>query len=348
MSIFTVIFFLVLTYDLRTLSEPIELPKTREESPGVRVQNDLSDGVTTGRDARDVGSASFAANVYPVQVDLTEWTRKFERKFEDFTKLVDLRFNVLDSQMKGFEDKFNAIDRRQNETEKLTSTRFEEVKERINQFESRLNDSKTETEARLKELETRINDSCCCPTEMPDSSTSLRPTGLPDSWTSLRPVTSTPSGTCVKIRVEASLDSNKRYKEFNGKCYLFYPNSGLPWGVDGENARTYCQGLGADLIAVETSAENEFIKRVVDVEESDMPNSDYLWVLGAKRSEIGQPLYWVQTGNTIEAGFNVWAQYHPHYTGDYVGLHGRGWTNSARKWMTYSSLDEGYNIICEA
>ena len=59
------------------------------------------DGVTTGRDARDVGSASFAANVYPVQVDLTEWTRKFERKFEDFTKLVDLRFNVLDSHMKG-------------------------------------------------------------------------------------------------------------------------------------------------------------------------------------------------------------------------------------------------------
>ena len=57
--------------------------------------------VRTGRDARDVGSATFAANVYPVQVDLTEWTRKFERKFEDLTKLVDLRFNALDSLVNG-------------------------------------------------------------------------------------------------------------------------------------------------------------------------------------------------------------------------------------------------------
>ena len=71
----------------RTLSGPVESPKSHEESPG--------------REARDVGSASFAANVYPVQVDLTEWTRKFEKKFGDFTKLVDLSFKALNSLVNG-------------------------------------------------------------------------------------------------------------------------------------------------------------------------------------------------------------------------------------------------------
>ena len=61
----------------------------------------LPDGVATGRDARDVGSASFAVNVYPVQVDLTEWTKKFEEKLGDFTKLVDLRFKALNSLVNG-------------------------------------------------------------------------------------------------------------------------------------------------------------------------------------------------------------------------------------------------------
>ena len=63
--------------------------------------HNLPDGVATGRDARDVDSASFAVKVYPVQVDLTEWTRKFEEKFGDLTKLVDRRFNALDSLVKG-------------------------------------------------------------------------------------------------------------------------------------------------------------------------------------------------------------------------------------------------------
>ena len=58
------------------------------------------------------------------------------------------------------------------------------------------------------------------------------------------------------------------------------------------------------MVAVETSAENEFIKRVLDVEESDTKYYSGFWALGAKRSGIGQPFYWVQTGNTIRAGFN--------------------------------------------
>jgi len=168
-----VITLLALTYDLRTFSEAIKLQNSREEPPGSRMQNNLPDGVATGRDVRDLGSTSFEGNVYPVQVDLTEWTRKFEEKFGDFKKLVDLRLKALDSLVK---EKFDAINRRQNAAEKLTSTRFEEVKERFNQ---RLNDSKTDTEAQIKELETRIDDQCSRPTEIPDSSSSLRPTSKP-------------------------------------------------------------------------------------------------------------------------------------------------------------------------
>jgi len=139
------------------------------------MQNDLSNGAKTEREARDVGSFSFAANVYPVQVDLTEWTRKFERKFEDFTKVVDLRFKDMNSLVRGLEGKIDLLDSRQNATEKLTSTRFEEVKERIDQFENRLSDSKAETKAQMKELETRIEDQCSCLTEIPGAS---RPTDI--------------------------------------------------------------------------------------------------------------------------------------------------------------------------
>jgi len=198
-----VITLLALTYDLRTVSESVELSNAREKSPGSRTQNDLSDGVATGRDARDVSSASFAANIYPVQVDLTEWTRKFEEKFEDFTKLVDLRFKALDSLVNGLEEKFDVMDRRQNETEKQISTRFEEVQERIDQFESRLNDSKTETDARMKELEARINDQCPRPTGIPDSLTSSRPTSIPVSST-----VTTPSDGWILILRHNFLDKN--------------------------------------------------------------------------------------------------------------------------------------------
>jgi len=112
---------------------------------------------------------------------LTEWTRKFEEKFGDLTKLVDRRFNALDSLVKGLEERFDAMHRRQNKTERLTATRFEEVKERIDQLDNRLNHSKTETQARLEELTTRINDQCQRPaaTASPDSSSSFRPTTTP-------------------------------------------------------------------------------------------------------------------------------------------------------------------------
>jgi len=155
---------------------------------------------------------------------------------------------------------------------------------------------------------------------------------------------------CMKLKAEAARNSNKRYKEFNGKCYLFYPNSGLHWSVNGETARPYCQGFGADMVAVESSAENEFIKRVVDVEESDMPNSADFWVLGAKRTGVGNPFHWMRTGSTIGAGFSDWGPDVGYKGASNVFVYMRprgGWSgNDKRKWSAFSCCE--YNIICEA
>ena len=107
------------------------------------------------------------------------------------------------------------------------------------------------------------------------------------------------------------------------------------------------------MVAVETSAENEFIKRVLDVEESDTKYYSGFWALGAKRSGIGQPFYWVQTGNTIRAGFNNWAPRYPdkysQYQNVYVYMFPRNdWMelDDKRKWGAFPL--EVRNIICEA
>ena len=42
------------------------------------------------------------------------------------------------------------------------------------------------------------------------------------------------------------------------------------------------------MVAVETAAENKFIKRVLDVEEKDMPGSQWTWILGGKRTGVGK------------------------------------------------------------
>ena len=96
------------------------------------------------------------------------------------------------------------------------------------------------------------------------------------------------------------------------------------------------------MVAVESSAENEFIKRVVDVEESDMPNSNDYWVLGGKRDGVGQPYQWVQTGNSV--GFTDWASGrppHPTTPKLYIYMTRRG----DRRWGAYTGTEQ--NIICE-
>ena len=52
-------------------------------------------------------------------------------------------------------------------------------------------------------------------------------------------------------------------------------------------------------MAVETREENEFIKRVIDVEDKDMRYSYGNWILGGKRTGVGNDMIWVQTGQRI-------------------------------------------------
>ena len=101
--------------------------------------------------------------------------------FKRYLNIFDFTAPAPSSSFQGLEERFDAMHRRQNKTERLTATRFEEVKERIDQLDNRLNHSKTETQARLEELTTRINDQCQRPaaTASPDSSSSFRPTTTP-------------------------------------------------------------------------------------------------------------------------------------------------------------------------
>ena len=46
---------------------------------------------------------------------------------------------------------------------------------------------------------------------------------------------------CQTMADTASWDAHKRYKEYDGKCYLFFQNKTLYWDQRGESAQTYCQ-----------------------------------------------------------------------------------------------------------
>ena len=103
----------------------------------------------------------------------------------------------------------------------------------------------------------------------------------------------------------------------------------------------HSQSLGADLVAVETSEENDFIKEVVDVSDRDMPNSQDYWVLGAKKRASKREYFWVQTGNPI--GFGDWSSAEPDYgQNTYIYMDPR---NSNRKWKAWGGYE--HNIICE-
>ena len=99
------------------------------------------------------------------------------------------------------------------------------------------------------------------------------------------------------------------------------------------------------MVAVETREENEFIKRVLDVEEKDMPGSDNWWNLGGKR--VGNEVIWVQTGNRIgSANWHVW--YSSAYDLSRRGINYVKMLQSIyqRKW--YFNSDNAGRFICEA
>jgi len=217
MRIYTVFFFLVFTHDLSIFCEPIAStnPCVCEEALS---ESRMKDGDATGRVVRDVGSATFQANIYPVQVDLTNWTRNFENKLSRFTKLVDYRFNATDSLMKGLEERFDLMERRQNNSERLTSVHLQKIQQRFVQFESRLNHSKHKMEERIEELENRINQQCSRPTEEPTLSTTPT-TGIGIHHTvSPGPSIAPPGGHWILIQKHNFLDKDA----FKDKLWLDY------------------------------------------------------------------------------------------------------------------------------
>lgn len=159
---------------------------------------------------------------------------------------------------------------------------------------------------------------------------------------------------CVALKLEATNHPNRRYKEFGGRCYLFVPHmTGMLWKSDNEKARDYCQGFGADLVALETSSEYEFIKRVIDVEEKDMPNSGSNWILGGKRTGVGNKFIWVQTGRPI--GFANWQTggvnvpgSHASENNVYVFMGLRTDSRGDRSWWVNPNASQRKNIICES
>merc|ERR1712168_584359 len=82
--------------------------------------------------------------------------------------------------------------------------------------------------------------------------------------TNITPATAI-SSPCAAFKQEAENHPERRYHDFNGNCYLFIPDlQRLRWARDNERSRGHCQGLGGDLVAVETSAENAFIVRTLE------------------------------------------------------------------------------------
>lgn len=122
------------------------------------------------------------------------------------------------------------------------------------------------------------------------------------------------------------------------------PDSKLKFKRNIETTRSYCQRFGADLVAVETPKEWEFIRRVVDVEEADMPGSQLTWILGGKRKGIGHPFKWVQTDKEIT--FTDWHGWFPKGTANeetvFVYM---SWRGKGRKWHAASYSVSRF--ICE-
>jgi hypothetical protein len=101
---------------------------------------------------------------------------------------------------------------------------------------------------------------------------------------------------------------------------------------------SFKQNLDADLVAVETYAENEFIRKTIDVTDTNMPNSQDYWILGAK-TRANNEYYWVQTGNPIT--FADWN----NKTNDGALVVYMMTRSQSRKWNKYSGTV--HNIICE-
>ena len=109
------------------------------------------------------------------------------------------------------------------------------------------------------------------------------------------------------------------------------------------------QNFDADLIAIETKEEDDFVRNVIDNTDSDMPKSSSPWILGATSTGSGNPLHWVQTGQKVS--YTNWWPGDPNNGGErmiamsskeYDGRHGN------REWWDYYLGTSYTNLICEA
>jgi hypothetical protein len=95
---------------------------------------------------------------------------------------------------------------------------------------------------------------------------------------------------------------------------------------------------------VETPEENDFLKNVIDVTDSNMPYSYSYWVLGGKSRINSTEYVWVQTGNQIT--WSDWAGGEPDYSyNSYIYMSSR---NENRKWNDLTYYSSPRSIICEA
>jgi len=73
--------------------------------------------------------------VYPVQVDLTDWIVRSEKRMENLTALVESHFRGIATLIEGFQKKFEDLDERIRSTEKKSQRNFDKIENRLQSME---------------------------------------------------------------------------------------------------------------------------------------------------------------------------------------------------------------------
>jgi len=133
------------------------------------------------------------------------------------------------------------------------------------------------------------------------------------------------------------------WKLFDNMCYKFYPE-----GVPLSEADKKCGYEGADVITIQSRAENTFMKRILDEarEAGAFEGTDVVW-LGGRRASLAKPYYW-STGRRV-AAFTSWADGEPRNTA-LAALCIRAHRND-QSWQLYEWRSGGCNshipYVCE-
>lgn len=169
--------FVLISFYHRSTGEDRQAYEKGENHDPRLAKNRRKDDVVGGRPKRDIGGQSLAVvqSVFPVQVDLNEWTAKFERKFANFTETVAKHFKRVEAHIGALDERFGSMEIRLNET----NGRFDGLQERLNRLERRLNETEARTEECHEELENKIQQgsgTTSTPGELLKSTTTPAPT----------------------------------------------------------------------------------------------------------------------------------------------------------------------------